>query len=160
MELIASNKYIKVFKIDWPEPRGSNAGSTVASGCDDTIFHKNRRFIIASTGPGHSYCLPIFTYNSRGCKKDGVKPNQHGIVYSQGFEPALLPGEPRLGYDPIMMIPTNSGGLHMASRINYAKPHTVEHNVFVQFVGHIHESHTALILHNMLQAMHNHKFGM
>lgn len=68
-----------------------------------------------------------------------------------------MDGEPTLGYEPIMMIPTNSEGLTVQSRINYAKPHTVEHNVLVQFVGYIDESHTTSILQNMFHAMQNHK---
>ncbi|KIH88620.1 hypothetical protein SPBR_07979 [Sporothrix brasiliensis 5110] len=135
---------------------GSNAGSTLTSGSDNNVFHKKRRFIVTSTFPGHSICLPIFTYGNRGCNKN-VKALQHGIVYSQGLEPRLTPGEPALGYDPIMMIPTSSEKLSSVSRINYAKPQSVEHNTKVHFIGHIDESHTGSILQNMLHAMQNHK---
>ncbi|KAL1900221.1 hypothetical protein Sste5346_002531, partial [Sporothrix stenoceras] len=150
-----------VLLIDWAEPMGSTAGSITGSSVDGIHFHqKRRRFVIASTGPGHSFCLPILTYGNRACCKDGVKPNQHGIVYSQGHTPTPEPNEPPLGFEPIMMISDGSEVLRKESRINYAKPHPIEHNVKLRFIGHIHESQTASIQQNMYHAMQSHKLSM
>lgn len=148
--------------IDWAEPKGSIAGSTAgtAESSDMTYFHKKRRFVVAMTGPGHSFCLPIFTYANRGCLKNGVKPSQHGIVHAQDIAPTLLPREPPLGYEPIMMISDGPDTLRKESRINYAKPHTLEHNVKLRFIGHIREDQTASIQRNMFHAMQNHKLSM
>lgn len=128
---------------------------------EDYVHVKTRRFVVALTGTGHSCCLPVLTYGTRGCTKQGAKATQHGIIYSQGQAPTLANNEPALGYAPIMMVPAStSEKLSWQSRINYAKPHTIEHNVHVKFIGHIDESHRSFILANMFDAMQNHQDSM
>lgn len=51
--------------------------------------------------------------------------------------PSLLVGEPALGFNPIRATTTSGDPLTAASRVNYAKVVTVEHNVKVLFVGDV-----------------------
>lgn len=81
---------------------------------------------------------PILTYHNQGTKKWGVVPDDHAIVYVGDQAPPNLRGENILSKPPIEMIPKSPRHkLEPASRINYAKIYTVEHNVKVCFIGHI-----------------------
>ncbi len=81
-----------------------------------------------------------------------MHPRHHGIVYTDG--PARRrPDEPRLGYSPIKMIPvTPTEGLSAASRVNYAKTYTVEHNTYINFIGNIAPEHFDNLLGNFEDA--------
>lgn len=81
---------------------------------------------------------PILTYGGRGCKKSGVKPNKHGIVYEAGQRPRQVEGEPRLGFQAVQIHLTEDGErLSRESRVNYSKLVTIEHNVSVFFIGYV-----------------------
>jgi hypothetical protein len=55
--------------------------------------------------------------------------------------PKPLPDEGLLSKSPIRVVPNSPREkLDPASRVNYAKIYTVEHNVKVAFIGHIAES--------------------
>lgn len=118
-----------------------------------------RRFVIVAADRGHCQCLlvatsllsiaseltvsrsPILTYHYQGTKKGGVIPDDHAIVYVGDRPPPNLSGEHTLSKPPIEMIPKNARHkLEPASRINYAKIYTVEHNVKVCFIGRIAQS--------------------
>lgn len=93
----------------------------------------------------HGLCMlltqmysPIFTYGNRACKKRGIKPEKHGIIYMRGQKAKLLEGEPKLGFPPVKVDLTMEGEkLSKESRVNYSKLVTVEHNVKVMFIGTI-----------------------
>ena len=128
----------KVFKVIWSEPQGAN-GTDISedeSQAQKAMFRKIRRFVIVSTFPGHSLCLPILTYGGQGTLKHGVHADDHTVIYSsRKHGPTLLPGEV-VRKRPLRMEPDQpSHNLHSASRVNYAKVYTVEHNVKVQFIG-------------------------
>ncbi|ORY71777.1 uncharacterized protein BCR38DRAFT_330097, partial [Pseudomassariella vexata] len=140
----------EVFKILWAEPTGTNTTSVFDEPLSDIqtapgqqgprgkFFIGFRRFIVVATDEGHSTCVPILTYERRGCNKKGVKANKHGIICSVGHRPKLLKGEPNMGYPPVLMKMSAEGEkLAKESRVNYSKLVTIEHNVKVFFIGTI-----------------------
>lgn len=81
---------------------------------------------------------PILTYGGKACKKSGVKPNKHGIIYQRGHKARLLDKEPKLGFAPVRVEMQEEGErLSKESRVNYSKLITVEHNVSVFFIGSV-----------------------
>ncbi|KHO00538.1 uncharacterized protein MAM_01316 [Metarhizium album ARSEF 1941] len=136
-----------IFKVLWSEPQGSSDGQKhhSVSGKQERLdrfgvkFHVGfRRFIVIANDHGHCTCVPILTYGGRGCKKSGVKPNKHGIVYEAGQRPRQVEGEPRLGFPAVQVHLTEDGErLSRESRVNYSKLVTVEHNVSVFFIGFV-----------------------
>ncbi|GAP90778.1 hypothetical protein SAMD00023353_4700310 [Rosellinia necatrix] len=149
----------EVFKIYWSEPTGQVSTGQVPIGqgptevavtdaipIDDSagqFYVGYRRFIIVSTDESHhSTCVPILTYDRRGCSKKGVRPNKHGIIYAMGQKPRPLKGEPNLGFDPVPLdIYVEGETLARESRVNYSKLVTIEHNVKVFFIGRIPQSY-------------------
>ncbi|KAI1462457.1 hypothetical protein F4805DRAFT_134667 [Annulohypoxylon moriforme] len=139
----------EVFKILWSEP----LGQVGQIGPDDPIsditkrrtaagskFYVGfRRFIIVTTDESHhSTCVPILTYDRRGCLKKGVRPNKHGVIYMAGHKPRLLKNEPELGFAPVaLQVYAEGETLAKESRVNYSKLVTIEHNVKVFFIGSI-----------------------
>jgi hypothetical protein len=78
------------------------------------------------------------TYQHKATTKQGVKREDHAIIYTGKIAPNELKGEARLVLRPVQVVPkTPRDKLETASRINYAKIYTVEHNVKVLFIGHI-----------------------
>ncbi|KAI1135033.1 hypothetical protein F5Y05DRAFT_190229 [Hypoxylon sp. FL0543] len=101
-----------------------------------------KRFIIVAIDKaGYSNCVPIRTYGGEGCRKSGIDPRTHGIIYSpslnQGLRPPpLLEGEPDLGFAPIQMVGCKEEDiLPRESRVDYAKLVTIEHVAEVSFIG-------------------------
>lgn len=84
----------------------------------------------------------IYTHSRQGCTKRGVHAEYYGQAYdeSDGIRPSLLTGEPKLGY-PALAISIYpelvNESIDPTSRINFAKPQSVEHNLPVQFIGNI-----------------------
>jgi len=80
------------------------------------------------------------TYGGQGTRKKGVHAEDHAVIYT-GQAPIFKDGE-QISKRSIRMVPKSSRHkLDPASRINYAKVYTVEHNVKVYFVGEIAEKH-------------------
>ncbi|KAJ3554355.1 hypothetical protein NPX13_g10635 [Xylaria arbuscula] len=135
----------EVFKILWSEPTGQVAGDAPISdirAINDSggqFYVGYRRFIIVSTDESHhSTCVPILTYDRRGCGKRGVRPSKHGIIHAAGQKPKLLRNEPELGFEPVPLeIYAEGEMLARESRVNYSKLVTIEHNVKVFFIGRI-----------------------
>jgi hypothetical protein len=68
--------------------------------------------------------------------KKGLHPETHAVIFT-GKGPVTQPGE-KLTKKSIRMLPNSEREkLDHASRINYAKVYTVEHNVKVFFIGSI-----------------------
>ncbi|KAI0201021.1 hypothetical protein F4808DRAFT_469971 [Astrocystis sublimbata] len=135
----------EVFKILWSEPTGQVAGDAPISDIRTmpdlgrNFYIGYRRFIIVSTDESHhSTCVPILTYDRRGCGKKGVRPSKHGIIYAVGQKPKLLRNEPELGFSPVPLdIYAEGETLARESRVNYSKLVTIEHNVKVFFIGRV-----------------------
>ncbi|KAG0647718.1 hypothetical protein D0Z07_6572 [Hyphodiscus hymeniophilus] len=130
----------KVFKVLWSEPTGS-IGTEITKDLrkakfGETAYHSIRRFVIMSQHSGHCICLPILTYGGQATLKKGVHADDHAVIFTSE-RPVEEKGE-RLGKKAIKMIPDSKRHhLDSASRINYAKTYTVEHNVKVLFIGRI-----------------------
>ncbi|KAM3068126.1 hypothetical protein ACMFMG_011175 [Clarireedia jacksonii] len=137
-------KWGRVLKVLWSEPGGIGRNSiggteSIRQGpFGQNYYHKVRRFLIVKESQGHCLCLPIMTYGQQGTKKHGVHPSHHAIIYTD--QPRLLQGEDpvRAMKQPVKVIPNGpQHKLDSASRLNYAKVYTVEHNVKVWFIGHL-----------------------
>ncbi|KAI1822865.1 hypothetical protein F4861DRAFT_361302 [Xylaria intraflava] len=139
----------EVFKILWSEPKGQVGSEFQVSdrrainGPTGSFYVGYRRFIIVTTDESHhSTCVPILTYDRRGCSKKGVRPDKHGIIYALGQRPKLLKDEPDLGFRPVpLKIYADGETLARESRVNYSKLVTIEHNVNVFFIGRIPETY-------------------
>ncbi|KND92090.1 hypothetical protein TOPH_03429 [Tolypocladium ophioglossoides CBS 100239] len=134
----------EIFKVHWSEPQGSgNEHAPSVSGRQEIqnrfgtkFFVGFRRFIVIANDLGHCTCVPILTYGGKGCKKKGVKPAKHGMIYERGHKVRPLEGEPKLGFPAVKVEMTEEGEkLSKESRVNYSKLVTVEHNVKVFFIG-------------------------
>ncbi|OAA45181.1 hypothetical protein BBO_03759 [Beauveria brongniartii RCEF 3172] len=139
----------EIFKVHWSEPQGSISEAPKSSSKKEDLQNKFgtaffvgfRRFIVVANDQGHCTCVPILTYGGKACKKSGVKPEKHGIVYERGQKSKKLDGEPSLGFSPVRVEMTEEGErISRESRVNYSKLVTVEHNVKVFFIGHVYAS--------------------
>src|SRR5579871_6283033 len=81
---------------------------------------------------------PILTYGGRATTKPGVKADDHAIIHTSKEAPKEIEGERKLHKKPIRVRASPLDKLALASRINYAKVYTVEHNTKVHFIGRIH----------------------
>jgi hypothetical protein len=71
--------------------------------------------------------------------KQGAKAEDHAIIYT-GSLPKELPGESKLFKKPVRVTGTSpKDKLVDASRVNYSKVYTIEHNLKVCFIGEIHK---------------------
>lgn len=123
---------------------GSASGRSV-SYYGDPIYTKVRRMVVVRENPESCVCLLITSYSNRGVAKPGVKKSDHAIVYSGRRPPdplleeaptrgeaGLLPGSIRVTMDDL------SDKLTETSRLNFARPYTVDHNVRVRNLGVVH----------------------
>ncbi|KAH7309472.1 hypothetical protein B0I35DRAFT_482245 [Stachybotrys elegans] len=136
----------EIFKVHWAEPQGSghDNAATVSEQHEfrnkfGTKFYFGfRRFVVIANDQGHCTCVPILTYGGKACKKHGVKPSKHGIIYQAGHKPKPLRDEPKLGFPPVcVQMHEDSERLSRESRVNYSKLVTIEHNIRVFFIGRI-----------------------
>jgi len=82
-----------------------------------------------------TYLRPISTYGGRGLLKSGAHPEDHAVIYSS--KPYLQKGE-QVGLKPVRVeIKDPLNKLDRLSRLNYAKPFTIEHNVKVFWIGRV-----------------------
>lgn len=79
------------------------------------------------------------TYGGKGLLKPGVKPEDHCIIYTDSAKPHQ--SEQILNKSIQMKPRTPRDKLDTASRLNFAKVYTVEHNVKVLFIGKISSGH-------------------
>ncbi|KAG9230906.1 hypothetical protein BJ875DRAFT_345666, partial [Amylocarpus encephaloides] len=129
----------EVLRMVWSEPRGVGASNPTEITYDGS-FEKTRRFVIISNFDGHSLCLAISTYTNQGVMKHGVKAKDHAMIFSTENAPPLIKGELERGLKtPAIKINLDNSRdkLDAASRINFAKVYTIEHNSNVKFIGHV-----------------------
>ena len=117
----------RIFMINWSEPDG-NTGRA---------FTKPARFVVVRPGNGFSVCLRISTYSQQGTTKPGIFPNQHAPVVLQGYEAVVYQGEDGLKERIEIKRENVEVDISPASRINFAKPYTIEHNVKVKNIGRV-----------------------
>ncbi|KAH7062218.1 hypothetical protein B0J12DRAFT_230432 [Macrophomina phaseolina] len=127
----------KVFKVLWPEPAGNpQSGVTFITGpasYGEPIYAKIRWFVVIREGRDCCTCLPIQTYNRKGVSKKGVIKGEHSIVHTGPYPPSTPewedPREEMLQPIPVRPRDPAESKMDAMSRLNYAKPYTVEHNV-------------------------------
>jgi hypothetical protein len=84
---------------------------------------------------------PIKTYGHKGTAKNLATHPQHAIIYTLN-QPDRLPLEPEFHKLPLEVKPEdNSQQLDPASRLNFARPTPVEHNLLVKRIGNIVPEH-------------------
>lgn len=108
-----------------------------------TVISRISRFVVVKRGHGHSWCIPISTYNGQGVAKRGFRQvdiDAHAIVYSGESAPGRLAREPAMIKRPLAVECSRGQRLDPASRVDFSKVHTVEHNVRAQDIGMIRES--------------------
>ena len=136
----------RVFAILWHENMGMTSkkpGPDVQYTRDnrfgERIFSHIRRMIVVRQRYGYCWCVSINTYGGRGLggKNRSDQENQsHTIVYDSTSKPAMFKDEQGLmTKEPIAIDMVDGHTLDKASRLNYAKVCTVEHNVKVMDIG-------------------------
>jgi hypothetical protein len=121
-------KVARVFTTPWTEPDGSSGKP----------FTKTARFVVVKPGPTFSVCLRISTYAGQATTKFGVVAHQHAAVIPQGGQVVLHQLGEHLSKEPIeIKIENPDVDIKPMSRINFAKPYTVEHNVKIRNVGRV-----------------------
>ena len=93
---------------------------------------------------------PITTYSKRGAvgRPDAA---HHAIAYI-GQEPRQKEGE-NLNRHAIQIEPRGSATLHPASRINFSKVYTIEHNVKVKNIGKVTGRYFTWVLYYWQESM-------
>ena len=108
----------------------SQAKWTMTTSPGVRIFSHIRHFAVVREGHGYCWAIPINVYKGQGVKKRGFNKadvQAHAIVYMQGTRPLALNEEPYMPKNPIQVVPADADSeLDKASRINFAKVHTVE----------------------------------
>lgn len=111
----------------------------------DIISHKTR-FVVVREGPAYCWAIPVHTYGGRGLLKPGLKPEDiraHAMIFTGESTPPVIKHEPPMTKRAIRVKPANDTRdclLDPASRVNFAKPTTIEHNVNAVNVGSVHEN--------------------
>ncbi|ETN43157.1 uncharacterized protein HMPREF1541_02315 [Cyphellophora europaea CBS 101466] len=104
------------------------------------IISRNSQYVVVKEGHGFCWAIPITTYGGLGTCKRGLSAAEveaHAVVYSTSKPPSLLDGERPLTKTHIAVNCHGDHQLHRASRINFAKVTTIEHNVRVMDIGRI-----------------------
>ena len=105
----------------------------------EKIFSHIRRMIIVRQRYGYCWCVSINTYSGRGLvgkNRSDAEVQSHTIVYDSTSRPAVFKEEQGLmNKEPIAVDMVPGHTLGKASRLNYAKVCTVEHNVKVMDIG-------------------------
>jgi hypothetical protein len=92
---------------------------------------------------------PINTYSGNGTTKRGARPQEHGVAYSVGHSPMLVPGEPPDIMPAIAVIMADpQEPLHPTSRIYLGLHQAIQYNVKVKEVGLVAESHLDTLMQN------------
>jgi len=78
----------RVFSTSWTDSLGNNASEvdpTFVSEVyyDERVYAKIRQFIVVLEGDGAVSCLPVTSYNDVGIRKNGIRLDEHGFIYSK-----------------------------------------------------------------------------
>jgi hypothetical protein len=100
---------------------------------DIYIYSHVRHFAVVREGHGYCWAVMINTYSGKGVAKPGLSPEDiqaHAIIHDSEYHPRRTYGEPEMTKKPIEVdLSEDADNLSSASRINFAKVTTVEHNV-------------------------------
>ena len=153
----------RVFAIVWPESMGNVAGPVasrsrgiVAGRYGEQIYSHIRRFVVVRERNNYSLAVGITTYGGLGLTAKNMSPEDiaaHAVICNEGSDPPpLLPGKRPSGH-PIRMLPSGGMRLEPSSVINFAKIHTIEHNVVVKDIGTISQNSIPLLTKYWLEQM-------
>jgi hypothetical protein len=118
---------------------------------DNYVYQQCRRFVVVRRKPEFCFACPIFTYSNRGTTKIGVRPEEHGIAYSDGRLPEFVKGEKGIKKPSIAVVMAQGEpSLHVASRIYYGLNHPIQYNVKVKDIGQVVEHHVPTLIGNWL----------
>jgi len=121
-------KMARIFMTPWTEPVGSSGDP----------FTKTARFVVVKPGHSFSVCLRISTYSGQATTKPGVAAHQHAAIILQGSQVVMHEKGERLSKQPIeIKVEEADIDVSAMSRVNFAKPYTVEHNVKVRRIGRV-----------------------
>lgn len=133
----------RYFKTPWPEPRGFSRPDSAASSTESVIFFEPARFVVVKTKPTHCICLRINTYSGRATTKSGVVVADHAAVLpvidgKASAAPTLHPnGEAGLRPPIFIKLEDQDVTIDPMSRLNVAKPYTIEYNIRVRKLGRV-----------------------
>lgn len=132
--------YEAAYQIGEERPFEWSRGSVSSMSSGTSVCEFARRMVVVKVGHGHSLTVPIKTYSGRGLTKRGLTQkdiHDHAIIHTESVEPKQVPDEPISNKRPISMRPARTQRLNPASRINFAKIYTIEHNSKVMDIGMI-----------------------
>lgn len=111
---------------------------------DLVIYSHVNRFAVVREGHGFCWAVPINTYEGRATTKPGFNERDrqaHAIIHDTQRQPQAVRGEGELGKRPISIVKSETAEvLHPASRINFQKVSSIEHNVRAMSVGKVSEA--------------------
>ena len=133
----------RVFLIKWFEGHGTPAQSITnpsqGGPHGQDAYSSYRRMVVVREQHGCSWCLPVYTYQRQGLTKRGFSTddiNMHSVIHTSNTNVHYLEGERQSIKRPIVVHPASPAQkLDRASRLNFSKIHTVEHNNAVADVG-------------------------
>jgi hypothetical protein len=144
----------KVFAVIFSETAGSTATSYNSSLSEARfsghfVHTQSRRFVVVRQKREFCYACPIFTYSGRATTKRGVRPEEHGIAYSDGQEPKFVRGEKDINKRSIAVsMAQDVPMLQIASRIYYGIHHPIQYNVKVKDIGQVLPHHLPTLIGN------------
>lgn len=143
----------RVFALLWHENAGKNKNKKSQLGepefvnkgkYGEYIFSHIRRMVVVRQRHGYCWCIPINSYGGKGVAKKGMSKEEieaHTIIYMATARPVRSSEETGIIKDPIAVETATNQTLDRFSRLNFAKIHTVEHNVKVMNVGIVCRAH-------------------
>ncbi|KAH8727748.1 hypothetical protein GQ44DRAFT_757681 [Phaeosphaeriaceae sp. PMI808] len=127
----------------------SNKSITAVKYNDNYVYTNVRRFVVVRRRHEFCYACPIFTYSGKATTKRGVRPAAHGIAYSWGKQPELIPSEGGITKAPIAVVMTEKvHTLDPASRIYYGIHHPIQYNVKVKDIGYVTQPEIPVLIGN------------
>lgn len=125
----------------------------------ETIFSHVKRWIITQQRPAFSIGIPISSYGGKGLTMKNLPQTElmaHTIVYALGKQPILLKDEIKPEKGPICVQITcddSSQTLTKSSRLYYAKPQSIDHNIKVKHLGYVVRQHQDRLLEDFRQEL-------
>ncbi|KAK5170648.1 uncharacterized protein LTR77_005237 [Saxophila tyrrhenica] len=138
----------KVFQTLWSEAADSandvRSRAFTINSFGEPVHSKVRRFVVVKEGQLSCIAVPVTSYGGKGVAKRGVKKSDHTIIHCGKKAPLPaadeLPNpalrEAGMQPDPIRVDPDLSDKkLDEKSRVDFAKPSVIHHNVKVKSFG-------------------------
>ena len=98
------------------------------------------RMVVVKECHGFVWAIQINTYSGHGVSKRGFNQEDidaHAVIHMEKERPRAIANEPRMKKTPIKVIPSGRESLDAASRINFSKPHSIDHNVKFLDIGKV-----------------------